>query len=408
MNTEEEKKITEVEQPNEIKEETPTPAEMPAPAETPTPEETPAPTEAPTPEEMPAPAEVEPEPKAEEQGIKQTVAIGEVAPMSEEEKAAKAAAQSQNFNSQEKVVYKMKAEKDANPLGVVIFFIILIAFSFFLPKIVSKYGSIFEKKHNYFNTNSTVPSGDKKGEEKPDEPEEEKDPDLHSFSDPSSIKKGDISFLNFVKSNNNGTYELAFSMMNDGETIFDFSKKFFIEFYSGDIKIGEKLIYSYDSIAPKAATQFVININKDEYENSNNYKVVEKTIDDYPIPTLATSDGDYKTLTCINGNNELVYYFKEDLLEKIDEDTKVPNSDPKYQDKLAQANTESINLRAIEGIDSAVIETSQGGMDLKTNINLEVIPTTTLTSLKQYKYFKYHEQSSVVKYEAKGIGYTCS
>ena len=231
------------------------------------------------------------------------VGIGEVAPMTEEEKAATAAAQSQNFNSQEKVVYKMKAEKDANPFGVIIFFIILIAFAICLPKIVSKYGSIFEKPHNYFDKGSTVPTEEPT---EPEEPEEKKDPDLHSFADSTAIKKGDISFLNFVKSNNNGKYELAFSVMNDGETIFDFSKKFYIEFYNNEVQVGQKLIYSYDSIAPKAAAQFVITINQKEYENSNNYKVVEKTVDDYPIPTLKTEDGEYKTLICVNGNNEII------------------------------------------------------------------------------------------------------
>ena len=403
MNTEEEKKVTEAEQTTEntpVTESTPAPVEAPTQAE----QKVEANTEVPAPEEMPVPKE---EAKAPEEGLKPTLGVGEVAPMTEEEKAAKLAAQAQNFNSQEKVVYKMKAEKDANPFGVILFFVVLIAFAFFLPKIVAKYGSIFEKKHNYFDTSSTVPSGEQT-KEKEEEPEEQKDPELHSFADSTAIKKGDISFLNFVKSNNNGTYELAFSVMNDGDSIFDFSKKFYIEFYSGDVKVGEKLIHSYDSLAPKAATQFIIIINEDEYNNSNNYKIVEKTIEDYPVATLATSDGDYKTLKCVKDNNELVYYFKEDVLEIIYEDTKVPNNDPNYQEKLAQASQESASLREIEGIDSTVVETNQSGMDLKTTINLETVPTTTLTSLKQYKYFKYHEKASVVKYEAKGIGYTCS
>ena len=396
MNTEEEKKVTEVEQQPETKEETVTQPVASTPAV-----EKPAPETAPTPEEMPAPKES----SAEEAKVeKPMVGIGEVAPMTEEEKAAKAAAQSQNFNSQEKVVYKMKAEKDANPFGVILFFVILIAFALFLPKIVSKYGSIFEKKHNYFDKGSTVPVEEKKEEED----EGTKDPDLHSFADPSIIKKGDISFLNFVKSNNEGNYELAFTMMNDGDSIFDFNTKYYIEFYSGSVQVGEKLIHSYDSIAPKAAAQFVIYINQNEYENSNNYKIVEKTVDDYPVATLTTEEGDYKTLTCVNGNNEIVYYFKEDVLEKINEDTKVPNTATNYAEELEKANLESSNLRAIDGIDSTVIETNQSGLDLKTTINLEEVPTTTLISLKKYKYFKYHEKASVVKYEAKGIGYTCS
>ncbi len=398
MNTEEEKKITEA----EVKTEEQTPVADAQPA-APAAPETPVNTETPAPEEMPA-QKTEATP-AEGEGIKPTLGIGEVAPMSEEEKVAKAAAQSQNFNSQEKVVYKMKAEKDANPFGVIIFFVILIAFAFFLPKIVAKYGSVFEKKHNYF-TGGTVPAKEEEKEEEKEEPL--KDPELHSFADSKAVKKGDISFLNFVKSNNNGKYELAFSMMNDGEKLFDFNTKYYVEFYAGEVKIGERLIHSYDSIAPKAATQFVLAITEKEYNDANNYKIIEKTIDDYPIPTLGTEEGEYKTLTCVYGNDQLVYYFKEDLLEKIDEDIKVSNTVSNYAEELEKANIESARLREIEGIDSVVIETNQSGLDLKTNIDLEQVPTTTLTSLKQYKYFKYHEKASVVKYEAKGIGYTCS
>ena len=370
------------------------------PVETPAPAEAPAETkEAETKKEEPAKEEAKPEEAAPQVGI------GEEIPKSEAEIAAKKAAQEQNFNAKEEVVYKMKAEKGANPIGVAIFFALLIGFVLFLPKIVSKYGSIFEQKHHYFDNSQKLPEN----EEKKDDESEKTKKDTYSFAKSDRVKVDELTFLNFVKSNlNNGQYTLAFSVMNESENLFDFKTKYYIELYNGDIKISEKLIHSYESIAPKSAVQVTVALNKEDYSSSSNFKIIKKTVDEYPEVTLVDNDGDYDKLTCVKDNNTMVYYFKDNLLEKIDDDIRVSNESENYGTQLAEAKQRAETLRAIEGIDSNVIETNQSGYNLKTNIDLSTTQPNNLTALKQYKYFIFHEKAKVVKYEMTALTYTCS
>ena len=369
------------------------------PVETPAPAEAPAETkEAETKKEEPAKEEAKPEEAAPQVGI------GEEIPMSEAEIAAKKAAQEQNFNAKEEVVYKMKAEKGANPIGVAIFFALLIGFVLFLPKIVSKYGSIFEQKHHYFDSSQNLPGDEKDPEEGSDTTKK----DTYSFAKADRVKVDELTFLNFVKSNlNNGQYTLTFSVVNESESLFDFKTKYYIELYNGDIKISEKLIHSYESIAPKSAVQVTVALNKEDY-NSSHFKITKRTTDDYPEVKLVDKDADYDKLTCVKDNNTMVYYFKDNLLEKIDDDIRVSNDSENYGAQLEEAKQRAETLRAIEGIDSNVIETSQSGYNLKTNIDLSTTQPNNLTALKQYKYFIFHEKAKVVKYEMTALTYTCS
>ena len=390
MNTEEEKKNVEV-----------TPAE---PAKEVTPEE---PQKEETPVELPATKEEtkKEEPKEEKKEEVKEVGIGEEIPMSEEEKAAKKAAQAQNFNSQEEVVYTMKAEKGANPIGVVIFFALLISFIFLLPKIVSKYGSLFDQKHVYFNGSTELPPE----EEKKEETQPIEDKDIHSFLKSEKVKIDGLTFINFVKTNlNNGQYSLTFSVMNENEKLFDFSTKYYMELYAGSIKIGNKLIHSYESIAPKSAVQVTIALTKEEYDSAINYKIVKRTTNEYPEITFTDKKDDYDILTCTKDNNIMVYYFKDNLLEKIDDDVRVPNTEANYAGLLEAAKAEAEKTRQVEGIDSNVIETNQSGYDIKTNIDLSKTQPSDLSSLRKYKYFIFHEKAKIVKYEMTALTYKCS
>ena len=390
MNTEEEKKKNEVTPEESTKEVTP--------EETKTEE---------TSVELPATKEEtkKEEPKEEKKETTPEVGIGEEIPMSEEEKAAKLAAQAQNFNSKEEVVYTMKAEKGANPIGVIIFFALLISFVFLLPKIVSKYGSLFDQKHVYFSRSTKLPDE----EEKKDEPETIEDKDIHSFLKSEKVKIDGLTFINFVKTNlSNNQYSLTFSVMNENETLFDFSTKYYIELYAGSIKIGNKLIHSYESIAPKSAVQVTVALTKEEYDSAINYKIVKRTTSEYPEIVFTDKRDDYDILTCTKDNNTMVYYFKDNLLERIDDDIRVSNKEGNYAELLAAAKAESEKTRQIEGIESNVIETNQSGYDIKTIIDLGKTQPSDLSSLRKYKYFIYHEKAKIVKYEMTALTYQCS
>jgi hypothetical protein len=196
--------------------------------------------------------------------------------------------------------------------------------------------------------------------------------------------------------------------MNESEKLFDFNTKYYIELYSGSVKIGNKLIHSYESIAPKGAVSVTLFLTKEEYDTAINYKIVKRTTDEYPPVILNDTEEDYSLLTCTRDNNTIVYYFKDGLLEKIADDIRVSNKEANYSDALAAAKTIAEKTRAIEGIDSNVIETNQSGFDIKTNIDLSTTQPNDLSSLKKYQYFIFHEKDRIIKYEMTALTYKCS
>lgn len=347
-------------------------AEPVKPAE-PTPEPTPAPDSNTTKDSPSAPASESPAPKV-----------------------------AKDFNTQEEVVYEIKPEKDANPFGVIVFFALMIAFVYFLPTASEKIKSYIKP-----STNSPVASNPNPDSSQ-ENPTEEEDK-IYSFEGTNEdVRIGNLSFINFLKTNENGRYELTFTIINDSEQTFSYDKKYYFEFYNNNHYINDAILHSYDPIAAKESTEFTLTISEEAFNKANQFKIIEKTIDDYPDVSISDVEGDYHLLKCSLGNDSINYYFIDDLLERIENSQKVANTETNYEELLQNAKTNSANLKAIEGIESDVIETAQSGFNVKTSLELKNIKGSDLTKLRTYKYFMYHEKSKIVSYEITSLGYTCS
>ena len=304
------------------------------------------------------------------------------------------------FNSEEKVIYKIKEEKDSNPIGTLFIILLLIGVVVFLPTIAKKLGSIKTAGFGFANTNENAQA----------ETEEDDSDKRYSFYDSTNAAKiGDLTVSQLGTSKNNDDYVLTFTMINKSEEPFLFDKKYYVHLYSTDgILIYRALIYSFETLGAHASKEFKFNIPPTIAEKAKSFNLKEIEPGKYSDVTLNVKEGDYYTYTCTYQNNKLKYYFKDGYLEKIYEtyeENSLISLDFYYKRDEAR---KIVNNYSSLGFDSHIDESfDPDAFTLVNNIEL-LNQDYNLSKIKQYKYFKYGTESKVVAFEMQALAYTCS
>lgn len=312
------------------------------------------------------------------------------------------------FNSKETVLKKNKAEKESNPLVALIIVACILAFVYFLPTIKNNLGD--RDLLSLITGGGKVTTTPEPSETaNPEQPEEEKKDNRHSFQEAQIVFNiGDLMFTNFVKDNTNGKYELSFTIANNGESIFEYTPKYYITFYNNDSEIYNALVFSYDVLAPNGATEMTVPISENAFERGLSIEIREIKEEDYPKITLSNEENGYNTYVCKKDFNELKYYFQDDLLKKVTETHKEDiETSPDFETNLPKYRDISSNYKKIENFESTFIETDKD-FSMINNINLDTVKDNEINALKQYQFFKFNENVNIVSFEMKGLGYTCS
>ena len=383
---------------------------------------TPAPAPAPAPTPAPAPAAVE---------VPEALLVGAVAPSvqtvevreeldtrAEEEEGKKNAEEKKiqskaitgaetkkplkiknpnAFNSEEKVLFKQKPEKESNPIIVMLVIAILVVFAVFLPNI-SKY------IYNLLNPGVVVM------QETPEPEQEEQQSAMFQLeSGNQNIEINDLEFTNFVTTHEEDVYDLTFTLINKSEKPYLYDDHIYIAFY------GEKenllyraYVYSYDVLGSNASTEMSVVTNKNVYENATQFRIEQIPTSKYPKAKIEKAEGEFKTLTCRYNNDLIVYYFKDSLLNKISEKyTEAKDTSFNYEGRKKLQYEKHLNLKDVTGITSDFIETPVD-FTVLTNVNLGETDFQELQQLKIYKYFKNNANPDIVSFEIQALGYTCS
>lgn len=295
------------------------------------------------------------------------------------------------FNSEERIIYEIKPEKEGNPIVVVLFFLLLFSTIVALPYISKK----LDLEGNGVDVKTL--GGD-------DEEE-----DIYYFNRSSvRAKIGDLEFTNFVKSKRGNEYKLTFNITNTAEKPYLFDKKYYVIMYDEENIVYRALIHSYDAIGSNAAEEVTLTISERGYNNANKFKLEEITTARYPEVNLVENEGENKVMTCTYLNDEVKYYFFENKLVKFKEtyhDTLESNTN--FLSDLRKYNGISNDYKKIENFNSTFIETSTY-FTMINEFEYKSIPDVTLSSLKQYKFFRYNETKEVVSFELEAQGYKCS
>ncbi len=294
------------------------------------------------------------------------------------------------FNSNEKVLYEIKPEKEGNPIVVILFFLFLLSSIVILPYI--------SKKVDFKN-----------GDPTPGVVDNEEDEDDFFYFNRSSVRAvlDGLEFTNFVKHVKNGEYFLTFNISNKNDRAYQYDKKYYVVFYDGSSIVYRALIHAYDVIGSNAVQEITLTINERGFKSADRFKVVEIPTSTYPTVEVTEKDGDYSVLKCNYRNDEMKYYFLENKLVKLVETyTETMEGSSAYENDKAAYKILSDSYKRVNNFSSTFVETNTR-FTMINEFNHRDIADATLANLKTYKFFKYNENINTVSFELEAQGYTC-
>lgn len=302
------------------------------------------------------------------------------------------------FNSKEKVLFETEPEKESNPVGTAIIFAILGIGLLFLPladKLIKR-GSGPSGLNDIINTGQDIINNTSLT-------------NVYYFEkEQSSIGIDNLELKNFVTQETDTGYKINFTIINNGESAYQYDKKYYMDFYEGEKLIYHALIHSYRPIASKGADNLSLEISEKAFSRADSLKLVETKVELYPKYEFDTKEGDYDTLTCTYDKTEIIYYFKNDMLEQIRETYTSSASEDKNYDRIKSKKQSEINAyRKVEGINANFVETEQD-FTAQVDFMLADVVDSSLANLRVYRFFKYHEKADVIAYEMPATGYMCS
>lgn len=295
------------------------------------------------------------------------------------------------YNSEERLLYEIKPEKEGNPIVVVLFFCLLFSVILALPYISKK----LSYENNFNNVVET--------------PNNEEGDGKYQFNKSSvRAKIGSLEFTNFVKTKKNDEYFLTFNITNTAERPYQYDKKYYVVMYDEEKIVYRALIHSYDAIGSNAADEITLTISERGYTSANKFKIEEIPTAKYPEKNIIETEGEYQVLTCTYRNDELKYYFLENKLTRIRETyTESIDSNVNYESEKSKYQEISRKYNGIENFSSNFIITNTD-FTMINEFNHKDITDATILSLKNYSFFRYNETKEIVSFEMEGRGYKCS
>lgn len=302
------------------------------------------------------------------------------------------------FNSDERVLYEIKEEKQGNPIVVLVLFIIIVTFILNLNNINNfvqkKLGHTYSRTSNVGGPSIAI--------------EDSEDEEIHKFHDATNrVKIGDLDIFQVDTTNQGDEYFVTFTITNNGSTTYTYDKKYYLTLYEDNRVLYRALIFSYNLLAAHASAELRLVINQNAYDKANNYKLEEISTSLYEEKELNQQIDDYKVLTCKYRNDIMEYYFKENMLEKINETYNVTYDEPQYEALYEEYNILSQKYNSMNGIES-IFYGRPDSFEVINKFTLSEIQDYELSSLNVYRYFKFRENSKIVAFEMTSMGYTCS
>ncbi len=326
-----------------------------------------------------------PKPKAEE---KET----STSPLPEDNKNPNREKNTFAFNSEERVLYEIKPEKESSPIVPLLFFVVLISLIIALPYISKKITFQFAQPTTTVNPNQT-----------------NERTEIFYFNKSSvRAKIGSLEFTNFLKSAINGEYRVTFNINNTAHKPYRFADKYFIIFYDKQERIVHRgLIHSYNAIGALAATSLTLNIPKAAYDLSDHFRIEKIDPATYPDVKLQRTEGEYEVMSCTYGYNTIEYYFKEGGLAKIKDVHKETSEAPNFEKNKTALRAKSSEYNQVENLTSIFVETKDD-FTMINEFNLNEVNGVRLAQLKTYRFFQNKETKEVISFELEAQAYSCS
>ena len=285
-----------------------------------------------------------------------------------------------------------------SPVGIVIFFGILILVALFLPKI----SEFFHKEENIGPITS---SSEKNPVITPDVDEETEEENIEYF-EISDDKTYTINKLNISKiflQEENNEYFLNFTLTNNTDMSISSNDKYFIELYDYKKTYIERINAGIVSVPSKESKDFSVEISQKAYNDSKLFLMTKKSEKEYPAVKLDYSSGITATMECIKNNDKLTYTFKKDKLIEFKEELSISNENSNYDNLLSEY--QSLYEKNVKNDEIEVsFKNNPSSFYFQMNVDLEKEGTSKINYNKLYKK---DTSVSTIKFEIESEGYTC-
>ena len=302
------------------------------------------------------------------------------------------------FNSKEKVLFEIEPEKESNPMGTAIIFASLGIGLLFLPfadKLINR-GTGPSGNNQHFNNNNEIINSTGLSNV------------YHFEKEQSSIGIDNLELKNFVTEETDTGFKINFTIINNGDAAYRYDKKYYMDFYEGEKLVYHALIHSYRAIAAKGADNLSLEISEKAFNRADSIKLVETKVELYPKYEFDTKEGDYDILTCTYDKTEIIYYFKDNMLEQIRETYTNSDYESDNFSKLKTTKQTEINAyRKVQGMNANFVETEKE-FTAQVDFMLADVVDSSIANLRVYRFFKYHEKADIIAYEMPAMGYMCS
>lgn len=294
------------------------------------------------------------------------------------------------------------SDKENNPIGVILIFVILICMVLFLPNLTSFIESL---KGNDVSLPSSSPSSSNSNSTEIEVPSEE----MEYLPLQNEIDRT-INGIRFQISLNSSSKQLQAIYTNvSGSNTFFISNKYYLELYSGEKQLLQRIKIEGKELVSSSTYHYDI---KSAYNLGQiAYLVIQKMSEkDYPAITLnSLDDNNLPFLTCVKENETLIYSFEENentyLLKKIKDSIQITKKDESTINEY-KALTNSYD--SIDGVDAELNPTTNG-FSFDTTIDLNRVSIQEKKRiLDNLAYYEKNTEAKVVSFELGSSGYTCT
>lgn len=289
--------------------------------------------------------------------------------------------------------------KQKSPAILIIIFFIFIAVVLFLPDIQTYVENYLSGNNSTINKKPNENNNPVDGNENSADNEEIV---YYDYTSDLSITHESFTIFNIKVLNNH----ISFELKNNTNNVINLEdNKYYLEIYSSDTTLIQRIKISYGSLAPNSAKSYTYDLDESVSNSLAKLLVATKTEADYPEVVLNTDESGIATLVCNKGYETITYTFGNLYLTNISDVVNYPAStDSSYNMALQNYQIMATAYDNIEGVSSTIVPLTTG-FTFTTIIDLS---NADITSLENKNYYNYKTLAKTVKFETESNGFSCN
>ena len=289
-------------------------------------------------------------------------------------------------------------KENTSPIGIIIFFGILIAVALFLPKIT-----------DYFNNEKesvNVPSVTSSTEEKNDEVENlsnTEEINYFEISDSDITINDNLMIKNMNIKTIDGENFINFDIYNLSNITLSNKDNYFLELYDSNKSFIERIKVGKLNLESKKTINKSLEISSNAKNSAKLFLFNSLNTKNYPNFELEYKNSLKATLVCTKNNDTLSYSFIKDKLQTIKEEVSITNTEKNYNSLLKEYQEKYQKYLKIDNIETNFTNNTND-FTYDALIDLKKVDYKLLDD---ERFYKIDTLVNIVKYEMEALQYKC-